>query len=318
MCCLFGLLDYGDVWTAKQKERILSVLAIECEERGIDATGISYNNKGQMHIYKRPLPAHQMKFSIPKDTQYIMGHTRLTTQGNENLNYNNHPFSGWDKNGAFSVAHNGMLWNDKQLRIKENLPKTQIETDSYIIVQLLEQAGEVSFENLGHTAETIRGSFTFTVLNENNDLYFVKGDNPLYIYQFDGFYIYASTESILQSALKLLRIPWKNSRSISLACGDILRIDRNGKLEISTFDTAQFDQWEFTCYPSSLYTPYSIYRSNTHEQELIEYASSFGVDPEKIALLLEFGYNADEIEELLYCPNLMQNCLAECYELLFI
>ena len=68
MCCLFGLLDYGNVWTAKQKEKILSVLATECEERGIDATGISYNSNGQMHIYKQS--RHLKQKHLLRQSQY--------------------------------------------------------------------------------------------------------------------------------------------------------------------------------------------------------------------------------------------------------
>ena len=62
MCCLFGMIDYGNSLTGKQKSRLLSVLATECEARGTDATGIAYNSGGKLRIYKRPLPGHKMKF----------------------------------------------------------------------------------------------------------------------------------------------------------------------------------------------------------------------------------------------------------------
>ena len=42
MCCLFGLIDSRNRFSVKEKSRILSVLATECEERGTDATGIAY------------------------------------------------------------------------------------------------------------------------------------------------------------------------------------------------------------------------------------------------------------------------------------
>lgn len=92
MCCLFGLLDYGHTLTEKQTNRIISTLAAECEARGTDATGIAYNSGGKLCVYKRPLPAHRMRFRIPTDARLIMGHTRMTTQGSEKKNYNNHPF----------------------------------------------------------------------------------------------------------------------------------------------------------------------------------------------------------------------------------
>ena len=107
-----------------------------------------------------------------------MGHTRMTTQGNEKFNYNNHPFYGHaDKN--FSFAHNGVLYNDIELRKEKHLPKTKIETDSYVAVQLIEQQGKLNFDALKNMAESVQGSFCFTALDENNTLYIVKGSNPM-------------------------------------------------------------------------------------------------------------------------------------------
>ena len=115
-----------------------------------------------------------------------MGHTRMTTQGNEKFNYNNHPFYGHvDENFAF--AHNGVLYNDKELRAEKHLPKTKIETDSYVAVQLIEQQGKLNFDALKNMAESVQGSFCFTVLDENNTLYIVKGSNPMCLLHFVGF-----------------------------------------------------------------------------------------------------------------------------------
>ena len=40
MCCLFGMIDYRGHFTGRQKTRLLSVLAAECEARGTDAAGV--------------------------------------------------------------------------------------------------------------------------------------------------------------------------------------------------------------------------------------------------------------------------------------
>lgn len=93
MCSLFGLIDFRNTLTQRQKNRMVSVLAKECEVRGTDATGIAYNYQDTLRIYKRPLPAHKMWFRIPRDVNVIMGHTRMTTQGSEKKNFNNHPLS---------------------------------------------------------------------------------------------------------------------------------------------------------------------------------------------------------------------------------
>ena len=139
MCCLFGMMDYGNNFTGKQKSRMISALAVEAESRGTDATGIAYNSRGRLRVYKRPFQAHRMKFHIPDDAKVILGHTRLTTQGSEKKNFNNHPWLGSAGGKSFALAHNGVLRNDKTLRKSMKLPDTKIETDSYVAAQLLQK-----------------------------------------------------------------------------------------------------------------------------------------------------------------------------------
>ena len=53
-------------------------------------------------------------------------------------------------------------------------------------------------------AEDVDGSFTFTILDADNKLYFVKGSSPMCLIYIDklDLYVYASTESIMKKALK--------------------------------------------------------------------------------------------------------------------
>lgn len=99
------------------------------------------------------------------------------------------------KENTLAFAHNGVLYNDVQLRKSENLPKTHIETDSYVAVQLLEKEETVHQDSLKHMAELVDGSFVFTVLDEEDSIYFVKGENPLTIFHYKKMrlYVYAST-----------------------------------------------------------------------------------------------------------------------------
>ena len=94
MCSLFGLIDFKGCLSTHTKNKILNTLARECQVRGTDATGIAYNFNDRLRIYKRPLPARKMKIHIPHGVNVIMGHTRMTTQGNAQFNQNNHPFRG--------------------------------------------------------------------------------------------------------------------------------------------------------------------------------------------------------------------------------
>ena len=79
-----------------------------------------------------------MKIHIPHGVNVVMGHTRMTTQGNAQFNQNNHPFL-VILTAAALLAHTTVLWNDKELRMEESLPMTSVETDSYVAVQLLEK-----------------------------------------------------------------------------------------------------------------------------------------------------------------------------------
>ena len=142
MCCLFGIMDYKHSLNREQMNHILNVLATACEARGTDATGIAYNSNSRLSIYKKPVPAHKLHIRVPDGVTAVMGNTRMTTQGSERLNYNNHPFYG-NADVPFALAHNGVICNDNIIRRKENLPSTHVKTDSYIAVQLIERKGRL-------------------------------------------------------------------------------------------------------------------------------------------------------------------------------
>lgn len=307
MCCLFGIHDYGHSLTPKQKNRLLSILGTACEARGTDATGIAYSAGDKLCIYKRPCPAHWMHFQVPPTTNVIMGHTRMTTQGNERKNHNNHPFPGYVTDRQFALAHNGMLYNDLQLRKQYKLPATKIETDSYIAAQLIESCGELNFGSLQYMAEKLEGSYTFTVLSDKDELYFIKGDNPMCLYHYPerGLYVYASTEEILRKALWQLPFSLGTPVRMDLTCGDILRIDRHGHQDRSTFDTSKlfrrmYEPWmDFGFH--SVISNVSADVKNSYLDDLKSIAMFYGFYPEEIDGLIAEGFTTDDIEEMLYC-----------------
>lgn len=311
MCCLFGLIDYGHSLTGRQKNQMLSVLASACEARGTDATGIAYNVGGTLRIYKRPVPAHRLRFRVPDTARVILGHTRMTTQGSAKRNYNNHPFLGVAGKDVFALAHNGMLHNDITLRKGLHLPKTKIQTDSYIAVQLIEQKKALNFDSLKYMAEEVEGSFTFTVLDRRDRLYIVKGDNPLCLLHFPslGLYLYASTEEILRLALSQMDLGAYKSCRIPLDCGEILRIDRDGALTWSEFDDYRlFTRWQASLWDIPRRRLWEGVRvspaSESYLAEIKSVASAFGYAPEEIDRLAEMGFSPEELEDFLYCGEL--------------
>ena len=323
MCGLFGLIDYKNSLAAKQKEKIIKILSVECEFRGTDAAGIAYVENGEIKIYKHPLPAHKIKFRFKSNPSVIMGHTRMTTQGNEKFNYNNHPF--YSEKMNFALAHNGVIHNDKKLRKAEKLPQTNIQTDSYIAVQLIENKGTLDLETLKFMAEKVEGSFCFTLLDRENNFYIVKGNNPIAVYDFGDFYIYASTEEILDKTLKKLKIKSKYSK-ITLSQGDILKLSADGSFDNGEFNTSNLElEYWLNDYYDRICSFYkrknSVCNSENFEEEyfksIVEYAKMVGVNEQDIEYLLSNGYDYLDIEEMLYEPDMLEQCLCEEYSELF-
>ena len=307
MCSVFGLIDYKQALTAKEKNRILNTLARECEVRGTDATGIAYHFGRRLRIFKRPLPAHKLRLHVPPGVNMIMGHTRMTTQGNETFNQNNHPFAGSIAGKAFALAHNGILWNDKLLRQQEHLPQTSVETDSYIAVQLLEQQNALDFQSLKEMAEKVEDSFVFTILDSEDSIWFVKGENPLCLFHYNGFTLYASTQEILVKAVKRLRLGKPQSVQQPEE-GEILRIDKFGNQTSGSFipRTSCAHWWRY-----SPYYGYTYDEDDTLHDGLLAAAKSMGVSADEVQALLDYGCDPDEIEELLYDPALLHEMTGE-------
>ena len=305
MCCLFGLIDPRHSLSGRQKARLLHSLSIACEARGTDATGIAYRSGGRLRIHKKPLPAHQFRFFLPDDAYTVMGHTRMTTQGSASKTYNNHPFPGTVNGHTFALAHNGVLYNDKTLRRNLRLPNTKIETDSYVAVQLIERQKALSFSSLRSMAESVEGSFTFTILDHMNGLYFVKGENPLCLNYYPrlGLYVYASTKEILNGGLAHTLLKRETAEEVPVHTEEILYLSTDGTIARDTFTLS----WNW-------YGPWSGWFPGRRSasatlgdpwlKELRDMAGVFGYRPEDIDEMATHGMSTDEIEEALYVGEL--------------
>lgn len=309
MCCLFGLLDIKHNLSSREKQHILSILGTICEARGIDATGYSYVSNRNLIIKKKAVPAHEMPFNIPKDAYVIMGHTRMTTQGSAARQRNNHPFLGKLPKSQFALAHNGVLTNDKLLRKTENLPQTNIETDSYIAVQLVEKEKTLDLESLRTVAEKVKGTFTFTVMDRKNNLYIIKGNNPLCLYYFPkkGFYIYASTRPVLEAALDVMGYLDKHHEEVLIAEGEILKIDAVGQITRDHFQPPVSIPAYYNCYDD-----YDAFWDGWEEIEeepvgyrkyLMDFAVGIGVSRQELDYLHRIGISDFEMEECIYNKN---------------
>ena len=302
MCSLFGVIDYNHSLSGRQLDRAVNVLAQVCEVRGSDATGIAYNYRGGLKIFKRPKPAHKLNFRLPLGTSVVMGHTRMATQGDQRQNCNNHPFRGRAGKNDFALAHNGMIWNNLELRRDFSLPKTNIETDSYAAVQMIERSGSLELVSLGEMTEKLEGSFAFTLLDNSDAIYFIKGNNPICIYHWGktGLYMYASTEELMKTAVKRLDFISKHGEpnKLSLDTGEILKLGRNS-ISRGNFDIDRIMRREYS-FPS-IGIPYE-YSPGDREylNDLKTVSNVFGFTPADVDLMVGEGMTPEEIEDMFY------------------
>lgn len=255
----------------------------------------------------------ELNFKHPDDIVALIGHTRHSTQGSEKKNYNNHPFFGRMQGCNFALAHNGVLWNDGDLKQELLLPQTKIETDSFVAVQLLELRKKLNFESLRFMAETVKGSFSFSILDSKNNIYLVKGDSPLSVLHFPKLklYVYASTDEILYKALIdspiFPSIKRGEYEQIPIDEGEILKICPDGRIERGEFDfryyRGRYNWWDYG-------TPYS-YTVGGRSDGAKDYAKDYletlkqmamyeGYSPGLIDDLLAEGFSLDKIEMYLY------------------
>ena len=301
MCGLFGFSKYGDEKYEKLSE-LTNSLAEQSSVRGTDATGIAFCRINNISILKDSKPADKITFKHPDDIHTLIGHTRHSTQGSERKNYNNHPFSGKTNNARFALAHNGVLMNDNYLRKDLKLPKTKIETDSYIAVQLIESQHTLDEKSLKYMAEKVDGSFSFSVLDDKDNIYLVKGDSPLCILHFpkEKMYVFASTEEILFKALidsRLFSALKKGEyEEVEINDGDILKICSNGKLI--------YDKFEYSIYSGRHWWDFGFvghgYSKDDYIEDLKSVATYQGYSPEEVDRLLRIGFSPEEIESYIY------------------
>ena len=310
MCAIFGVLDYQGKLTLPQRTGLFRALADAAQARGTDASGLAYVHNGVVQIQKAPRPACKMRWRIPPQARYLMGHTRMTTQGAASRNYNNHPFPGRAGSQPFALAHNGVIYNDVELRKARNLPATKIETDSYVAVQLLEGQGGLSMDGLRQMAEALRGTYTLTVLDGDNTLYFVRGNNPLAIrlYPRLGCYLYASTDEILNMALAALGISKLACTDIPIGQGDVAAINAQGRRTVTRFDDTKLR-------PQRYFSDWGWYEPakepDDYMETLMEYGKRHGVPERELRLLINAGYDALDLEEMIYDKQFRAYCLRE-------
>lgn len=131
----------------------------------------------------------------------------------------------------------------------------------------------------------------FTLLDIDNNMYFVRGDNPIAMYKFNGFYVYASTHEILDSAMHKLGLdefPYENIRIIG---GDIMKISADGEIDKSFFEYYD-DLWDYYGARGFYSLRNTANKENTtRHNQVIDYARAMGFDENEVELLIDYGFD---------------------------
>lgn len=222
MCGIGGIiqLNRNDTFDDKQT-KLMIALQKKLEIRGTDAWGMFLTHKGEQPNLdcwednpdtKGELFKMSGSFSdwmeerdgeIFLDTaNLVLSHTRNKTQGDHQENQNNHPF----QTEHFILSHNGTISNSEMLKKQFNLDY-EVETDSYVIVALIEHFYKENDGDVVSAIQTassyLKGGFACWMYDKTKEnVYLFRKSNPIdyYIDREKGIFIFASTSTIINNA----------------------------------------------------------------------------------------------------------------------
>ncbi len=196
-CGVFGIFNQENIFIDVAKLTYFGLYALQ--HRGQESAGIAVSDGQKILIYK-DLGLVSEVFNEEKlktlQGNCAIGHVRYSTTG-ANIWENSQPILKNYKGGTFSLAHNGNLVNQEELKakLKENGIQIYSSTDSEIISNLIKTNPEESIEkNIKMVAAQLKGAFSLVIMTENK-LIGLKdpfGFHPLALGKLGDSYVFAS------------------------------------------------------------------------------------------------------------------------------
>jgi len=196
-CGVFGIFNKENISIDVAKLTYFALYAIQ--HRGQESAGIAVSDGEKLLIYK-DLGLVSEVFNEEKlktlQGNCAIGHVRYSTTG-ANIWENSQPLLKNYKGGTFSLAHNGNLVNQAELKekLKEKGVKIYSSTDSEIICNLIKTTSEEDIEkNIGIVATQLKGAFSLVIMTEDK-LIGLKdpfGFHPLALGKLGDSYVFAS------------------------------------------------------------------------------------------------------------------------------
>jgi hypothetical protein len=217
MCGILGIIQRSSL--NKKKFLEFEFLLKLSESRGKEASGlclVSGSKFNKINIVRSNLSPSEFinhkEYQFFKknfdfrntDKSIMIGHTRMTTDGNENNENNNQPVH---TNNLVGV-HNGIICNFKELANKFKISK-EVELDSDVLFRLIDQTvfeGQTKKSlqtGIRDIFKIIEGVANVAILNKNNNNLFLATNNgSLYFYKEGNIFLFASEEIIIRKFLK--------------------------------------------------------------------------------------------------------------------
>lgn len=222
-------------------------LLTSIESRGTHASGFAYYGAdGAFGYYKNPKPGSQLSLAeLPRDAKTVIIHTRYATQGDRMDNRNNHPVMSTDN--TIALVHNGVISNDNQLRSSLGITaEAHGEVDSLVIPSLIAQRGVEALSELAGYA-----AIAWLDGDEEGQLHIARLESSpvAYTHLFDGTFVMASTEHLLEDAL--LSIGYGYGGIFPLAEGRMIEVNGGMITEHEKAPRMSYDSWSYNRYSSA-------------------------------------------------------------------
>ena len=229
MCGIFGIA-IGENLKLSPKElmRIVNSIFKLSESRGKEASGLAVRFQNSIYVFKEPITSSK----LVKTQQYkelfnqtlkakaydgiqlkapilVLGHSRLQTNGQSEINTNNQPVV---KDGAIGI-HNGIIVNDVQLwsQFSQITKKYDVDTEVFLsLLHMYRDQGKSLVESVKLVFGQIEGSASVALQFEDIDSFVLASNTGSLYLAFNQKYkilVFASEKYILQLVLnhKLLR-----------------------------------------------------------------------------------------------------------------
>ena len=230
------------------------------EYRGYDSSGIALlSEKKDLKIFKkqgRVANSENLFLDANIRSNICIGHTRWATHG-EPSDKNSHPILSFNK--KFTIVHNGIIENYKELKIilKDEGYSFNTDTDTEVLVNFLESCISKSSsveEGLTFGLSKVEGAYGIVIMNNENpeNLYAARKGSPLAIGKFDENFILASDATpIVKYTDKVIYLDDNSFIKIEKNSFEIFDFDLNIKnkkfqkvdVELQKVELGEFDSY---------------------------------------------------------------------------